>query len=363
MKGYLETATDARAAYSTVITGTVLVQPSRQFQWISATTDTELKDGDRLRTDGGSQAFLRLFDYSTLVVYPNTEVQMVRLASSRFTPRREEVELAVAQGTVHLGVAPPFATEKSVQVTTPDGTLFLQEGSYTISVADGRTQVRVAERGQAEVHVEGDSFGLLSGQRIELGPEGTLGPIEAQKEFVNNGDFGRGLDGWQSGNSPGFKEGADVMGVHAVTVDEGRLAVRFRRVGSKGTHDETYLYQEIGTDITDYTELLLSLEMRLAYQSLSGGGYVGSEYPLLVQVKYRTAKSEDAVVYGFYYQNEANNRTDYGIQMPKNVWVKYTVPVNLLTLNPRPQRISSIQVSASGWDYESLVTNISLAGH
>src|SRR3989304_3033538 len=101
-KGYWETAMDGREAQVTVLKGTVLVRSPWQQQWVSASSETRLKDGDYLRTDGASQAFVTLFDYSTLVVFPGTEVQAVRLASTRFTPPREFMELVVTQGKVHL---------------------------------------------------------------------------------------------------------------------------------------------------------------------------------------------------------------------------------------------------------------------
>ena len=43
-------------------------------------------------------------------------------------------------------------------------------------------------------------------------------------------------------------------------------------------------------------------------------------------------------------------------------WVKFLAPDNFMTLSPPPRRILSVQIGASGWDYESLVTNVSLVG-
>lgn len=362
LKHYWESASDLRGASVSVISGTVLVKSPRQPQWVSATSATLLREGDRLRTDEVSQAFVTFFDYSTLVVYSNTEVKVERLASSRFMPRREQLELAVVRGKGHLGVAPTYAGEKSVSVATPNGRMSLEEGSYTVSVVAGRTQLRVAERGRAHVSA-GDTLALVeTGQRLELGPEGTVGPIVGQEELVYNGDFSQGLRGWQVGNSAGFPEGADVVGEVSLIVHEGRPAVRFNRHGSRNTHNETYLFQEIHRDVSDFTDLRPILELRLEHQSLSGGGYLGSEYPIIIRVNYRTATTDYTAGYGFYYQNLANNRTDDGLPVPASVWVKFTAPTNLMTLSPPPKQVLSIQVSASGWDYESLVANISLAG-
>ena len=361
-KGYWETAMDGREAQVTVLKGTVLVRSPWQQQWVSASSETRLKDGDYLRTDGASQAFVTLFDYSTLVVFPGTEVQAVRLASTRFTPPREFMELVVTQGKVHVGVAPVLKGTKSVQITTDDGTFRLEEGSYTISVLSGRSQLRVAERGRAQVLASGESLVLYPGQRVSVGPGGVRGPLEGPEELVNNGDFARSLDGWQTGSRPGFKEGTDVLGRVSAPVSDGRTAAHFVRKDSKNTYFESSLIQEINRDVEDFVELRLSLDILLSHQSLSGGGYLGIEYPLWVRVNYLTVDSERTAGYGFYYQNIMNNRTDDGTPVAPGQWVKFLTPDNFMTLSPPPRRILSVQIGASGWDYESLVTNVSLVG-
>lgn len=154
----------------------------------------------------------------------------------------------------------------------------------------------------------------------------------------------------------------DVIGETTTALDEGRPVVHFSRRGSKGTHCESYIYQEINKDVSDLSTLKLSVRLKLLHQSLSGGGYMGSEYPVLIYIRYRAQEGEAAKVYGFYYQNESNNRTDNGIVVPPNQWQEWIAPDNLMALTPRPLQILSLQVSASGWDYESLVSQVSLLG-
>ena len=43
-------------------------------------------------------------------------------------------------------------------------------------------------------------------------------------------------------------------------------------------------------------------------------------------------------------------------------WVSYVVPQNLMAVDPPPVRILSLEITASGHDYESLVKEISLEG-
>lgn len=361
-KSYLETASDTQTAKVAVISGTLLVQPPKQREWVGTGADTPLKPAARLRTDRGSEAFLTFFEYSTLRVHADTELEVIQLATSRFGPRRDVVELAVHGGKVHMGVAPALDGEKEIGFVTPHGSFRLEEGSYTLDVSNDRTQLRVAERGRAEARSKDAVFVLEPGQRIELGPRATGAPMQSWEDLVRNGNFSEGFTGWRPGNALGFPEGQDVVAQQSLTIDEGRVAVRFARGGSKGTHNESYLYQEINRDVSDFSELYLSLDVKLLQQSLSGGGYVGTEYPVLMRVNYRSAAGDGLAVYGFYYQNSANNRTDFGVTLPRGVWASYTTPVNLMALSPRPQRIVSVQVGASGWDYESLVANVRLAG-
>ena len=118
--------------------------------------------------------------------------------------------------------------------------------------------------------------------------------------------------------------------------------------------------QDLDKDVTEYSDLRLALDVKLRQQSLSGGGYVGTEYPVQVRLTYRSANTETPVVWGFYYQNLDNNRVDSGTLVPQDTWLHHAVPVNLMTLFPPPQRLLSLQVSASGHDYDSFVTNVSL---
>lgn len=360
VRGFLASATDSRPGTLTTIGGTVLVRHPRQAQWVSAGPETVLEEGHRVRTDGVSQAFITLFDRSTVQVFTGTELEVTRSAVAPFGGGRQVLELTLREGKVHLGVAPQQQAPREVRLTTRHGYLTFSEGSYTVSVDGTATRVRVAERGAAVAAAGGATVALSPGARADLHPDGPRLLGVGQEELVYNGDFAQGLEGWRAGHVAGYLEGMDLPGSYELVVDEGRVAARFLRRGSRGTHSETLLAQDLDKDVSDYTDLRLSLDIKLKHQSLSGGGYQGSEYPVLVRLTYRSATSEPTAAWGFYYQNVDNNRTDLGTQVPRDAWVRYTVPVNLMTLNPPPQRLLSLQVSASGHDYESLVANVSL---
>ncbi|MSQ27645.1 MAG: hypothetical protein EXR51_05860 [Dehalococcoidia bacterium] len=358
---WVTTSMEGRPVDLMVINGTVSLYSARLQQWVSVVADARLREGDRIRTDPNSQAFVTLFDHSTVRVFPGSELEVVTSASGRFSPAQWRIDLQLNQGTAHLGVAPAFEWERAFTIRLGQARALLEEGGYTLTAEGGKSGLRVGDVGGASVIASGAEFHVRSGQRMDFDKRGATGPIAEREELIRNGDFGHGIEGWQPGSTAGFREGQDLPGSLSLSVEDGRVQARFHRAGSRGTFYETYLFQEVGRDVGHYAELVLSLDFRLVNQSLSGGGYLGTEYPLLVRVNYRTALGDGTALYGFYYQNDANNWTDQAIGVEQNAWIHYSAPVNLMALNPRPQRILSIQAGASGWDYESVVTNISLA--
>jgi len=49
-----------------------------------------------------------------------------------------------------------------------------------------------------------------------------------------------------------------------------------------------------------------------------------------------------------------------GEQIPRNIWFPYDSGNLLQLLDPKPVRITSIQIYASGWNYESLASEVRL---
>ena len=131
-------------------------------------------------------------------------------------------------------------------------------------------------------------------------------------------------------------------------------------MGEGGNHCETGIRQKIDKDISDSASLKLQLDVRLIYQSLSGGGFQGSEYPIMVRLDYKDPWGNDQFwVHGFYYQNEDNNPTQYGEQIPRYVWYPYETG-NLLEIlaDTRPTRIKQIHIYASGHEYQSMISEV-----
>jgi hypothetical protein len=179
-----------------------------------------------------------------------------------------------------------------------------------------------------------------------------------------NGGFEEELAvGWQAYNEQGG-DGGNIDGEVSVVelADTTSRAVRFFRIGSGGNHCETVIRQELNEEISDLaTSISLYLRVELLNQSLSGGGYLSSEYPLMIRLEYEDIYgSESHWTHGFYYQNQDNNPTMYGQRIAYGTWFDYASGNILEGIYPRPARLKSLLIYASGWDYESMVTDISL---
>ena len=107
---------------------------------------------------------------------------------------------------------------------------------------------------------------------------------------------------------------------------------------------------------------ILMIGGKLVSQSLSGGGWVGTEYPLMAKVRYRDAAgSELTWARGFYVTNDEKRPVSSGVLVPPAIWLPVAVDLfDPAKVAPRPAQILWVEVEASGWEYESLVTNVRL---
>ncbi|HLB12890.1 MAG TPA: hypothetical protein VJO15_08035 [Dehalococcoidia bacterium] len=363
IRWYMATATDAQVAGLKVVRGTVLVQESRRLDWVAAANNMDLVEGYRVRTDDASQALMTLFEGTRVHLFPGAEVAISSLRRARFEPNSVELAVAYRKGKVRLEIGDGVGYKRDFQVLFPDAraAASLLEGSYSLDSDGATTEIKVRDGGKALVSAQAQDVEVRSGQKTGLAAgQPPTAPVAAAKELALNGRFQDGLARWMWGNRDNTP--SRPAGTVALTATELGNALRFSRAESSATHAETYIRQEINQDVADFRSLRLSMQLKLVHQSLSGGGYVGSEYPMMVKVFYRSERGDNTMVYGFYYQNEADNLTYNGSILPQGEWVSYTVPQNLMTVEPAPVRILAVEVTASGHDYESLLKEISLEG-
>ena len=374
VRWYLTNATRAYEAKVTCLEGTAVVEDPQYAEAIPVLKDETISvpEGTVVSVDETAQAVIIFFDQSLARLFPRTSVALERMRAPRFSvsPRAAEITVQVKGGrlwadTVLRGSSPVEFRVKSLQADT----LLSEDGGYALEVSNERTEV-IVQGGAAEVTAtsavtptEAGTVTLSSRQRtiVEIGKP-PLAPLKAERDLIVNGDFKAPLTtGWESFNEQGG-DGGEVDGTVSLVVDEVRRAVRFQRTGGEFNHCETGIVQQLNRDLPDpLTTLKVRATIKLVNQSLSGGGYLSSEYPLMVRIRYRDVYlSEDEWVHGFYYQNVDENPTMHGQEIPQDKWYFYESE-NLVDVLPiTPRRILWLRVYASGWSYETLVSEISL---
>ncbi|MCL4459086.1 MAG: FecR family protein [Chloroflexi bacterium] len=359
---YLSNAMDPRQAKVEILSGTVLRQAPGAKVETNATSGLEIGENDTIRTATNSQAIIWLFDGSNVRLWPETSVTIVQLRSTRYNLNSMAIALRQQGGHTRFEIAPPSTRARSFEVETPQASMLLREGSYSIEII-GETTYIVTHYGSASVTSAGKTVELLQRERTEIGSKHPpRDPQPAARDLLINSNFTQGNDGltgWLKGNR---EQQGDVPGDATVRTEEGRNVLRFTRLGSEGKHVETFIRQDINKDVTDFQSLKLTLDLKLLKQSLSGGGILGSEYPLLVRIRYRDMyQSEASWIRGFYFQNKDNYPTWNGKRVPEGRWDTFEADLfDPDTISPRPAYILWIEIAASGHDFVSETTNVRL---
>lgn len=354
---YVGWAIEARPASVRAIESVVFLQRQGVGDWVAAEARDALEEGDVVRTAINARAFIQFFDGSTALVYPNTTVTVLRSQQARFRPDRYTLVLVVQEGRVRFGVAPPPDEEANafIQARVPGAEVHLTEGSYSVDVSRAVAQV-TTRRGLATAHGLGQTAAAATGQRVRVEP-GTapIGALPARRDLMQNPVFGSPDDtgvpvDWE------FRDISerDPAGTFRV---EGDGAIAFSRAGSG--HGETILSQNVDVDLWDFERVEVEAGVRVRSHSLSGGGWQGSEYPMMLRITFRDITGTvHSWTHGFYLQNDDGLPVKDATRVGSQEWQRYEA--SLLSLVPRPWRIIRVEVVASGWDYASAVNSIHL---
>jgi len=363
IRWYLSTATRAEATQLEVIAGTILVNTPGQPSPSGITDVTQVVEQGEARTDETSWGTLAFFDDSNAVMYSETELKILDTRTPQFevSNQPDVITLWVNGGRVRLAVAPTNGRDRVFEVQTPHSTVKLQKGSYSVEVSNEETEIAVRE-GKAIVSGSGGVREVSKGERtnVALG-QPPANPMPAERNLVVNGNLRDGLNHWTVYNEQGV-DGGVVNGQAEVVRSNDRYAVRLARMGEDGNHCETGIVQDMNKDVRDFNLLKLHADVQLLYQSLSGGGYLSSEFPIIVRIDYKDQYGIDRFwTHGFYYQNESNFAIQDGTKIPRYRWYPYETDNILEELgNLRPTWITSIRIYASGWNYQSMVSEVGL---
>jgi len=351
------------------IDGAVYVKDPRGTDFIAVTNrHEEIPEGATIATDEHQRAFIRLFDGSTLTLYNNTQIVLERARSIRYatSPRPNEIRVRIERGRVAIGVASPLERALQMDVRTPHSSISLQEGSFSVVVDDLQTQltIRPIRPGEATVVAGQETRRFTSGRcRITYGMP-IQGPLPPEQDLIVNGDFSSVLDrGWETPEQQ--RDQADPLGQIRIVPLGGKTVLAFERQGAN-THGETSITQRIDQDIRDFASLKLAFEVLVNHQSLPGGGYQSTEFPVMIELKYRDPMGNTRSLYWGYYYLDPGTGSEWwpmvnGLKVVQGEWYPFETDNLIQSMGDiRPVYIESIRVYASGWDWDSALTNVSL---
>ncbi|NLV74493.1 MAG: hypothetical protein GXY52_07405 [Chloroflexi bacterium] len=366
VRHYIINAQHEEMAVVESINGTIVVEPplGRGAVPVLKGQSIVVPIGTLVRADESSEAMVTFFDHSFMRVFSGSTVRLERMIAKRYKAGRVPniIDLRLIDGHLQIGTAFSDVPLEFTVVTFQSVTNLAPDGSYSIETDNAATEVGTF-KGVAQVTAQGRTIELKDRQRTTIAiNQSPQPPTSMARDLLVNGNLQQPLgDAWEIFNDQG-SDGGTVDGTVKPVVDEGRRALEILRANGHGDHCETGLEQVLNRPLSEpMTSLSVRATIKVRSQGLSGGGYLSSEYPLIIRLTYRDQYDNEAEwIQGFYVQNRDQNPTMYGLEVPAGSWYLYDSGNLLESLPVRPSKLIRIRVYASGWDYNSLISDIAL---
>ena len=347
LRSYLLHATRAAKMFVTTTVGTAQVwAPNAQDPTaVSGSKRRAVVQASRLVTDAVARAVLTIAtdeagvrSLATVQLDPDSGITIEAARIPRFTLSQDPSQVAVNFGRGRLFIDTQAADNRNVtlSLTTPQAAITLAVGTFDISIDGDETLLRVRS-GQALVMAEGQQVTVNGGERVTiLASNAPELPVPDTLNLVLNGRFeGRLRPVWQEHVSLGQSD----LVPGSITQEQSgqRQAIRFTRKTEDGAPNEIGLWQEVDRDVQGYDSLILRFDLQLLNQSVPGGGYLASEYPLMVRYRlHGHLRQRPSGYQGFYYLGSAVGRDLGGADTRAKrcrsaVWYTYESP-NLFEL-------------------------------
>ena len=258
-----------------------------------------------------------------------------------------------------------------LQIATPQGTVELEEGSYTLAVDAERTEL-IVSRGRAHVPdpLDDDTVVLTDAQFVEMTAEGRSEiQSSSSRDILRNGDFRRPLEPYWSSFTL-RKQFPNESDGQIRRVAENRDSVLLEREGVG--HIELGISQELNQDVRGIESLYVTALLRVEEQSIPLCGVAGTECPVMLRVTYLDKQEgRHEWLQGFYalvgsgYSDTCTlcEGSPQHIQVPAQSWYPYTSPDLLPLLRERgaePATIVSVDLYASGHAFRSAVDEVAI---
>lgn len=369
----IEVATVKQTAVLDPAQGTTLLYPPGSVEPIAI---TELRDDVTegsavVAGDSPTQATVRIINepegdqaLGSVQIFSGTRLRIDRMRSPMFdlSSSPYQAVLALDKGQARVFTNSGEQRPLAVRIVTPHGDIDLDAGSYQIAVTEEQTDITVSAGEATLTKADGAPLVVAVGRRAWLTADALAGEaLPAAQNLLRNGNFTESMkDTWDS-----YVVAENVTpGKVSIMERDGRRVAYFVRQGEDNVPTEVGIRQMIGKDVNVYDKLYLQLDVKLLFQSLSGAGYLSSEYPLRVELTYTDVYGKQLTWgHGFYYRDPENENWKIvnGEKIPPFNWYTYRSP-DLMELlkDTRPAHIDSIRIYSSGWNYQSMVSEVFL---
>ena len=311
-----------------------------------------------------ASAELQLFDDTRVQLRGGSSVELTRMEVGRFI-NQHSLALTQSSGPIR------YATGGAIDVAVPKGIVQLAgHGDYTVWIDDRDTTRVLVYGGEAHVLANGSAVTAPAGRTAFIDAAGQVTVRDRQESLLLNADFGLHDQNWEPLDVPNSR--LDVNGQRfwvpgpEITGNVGGTALRVVRESAKGEHGETGLIQKIDKDVSGFRHLYVRAMVRVDYADLSGGGTLGSEYPMMIRVKYEgpVENSRPDWTVGFYYSNQNNRPVPEGlaVQWPQGEWKSYDVDLMNTEDSRVPSRLIEFAVMGQGHSYDARIAGLSLVG-
>ena len=360
-----------------VIENTVLVQLEDDLAWQQLRETITLTAGSRIATGATSRAFIQLSDGSTLYLYNNTDLRVERSVRGWIDSERTELILRMYKGRILVGVASNIdESKRQFRLYANQGSIRFAAGSYHVELLSQEVTEVMVRSGEALLTNQGDLTNIgIGGRGVysgKLPPQGDVAPNTPLLKDTEMEEMSS-TSPWQpfvttetgvEGQTTKLWFDSNPTGPFAKTRDSGyRFHRRAIQNETVNRHGEAGIFQIVGRDIRDYSLLMIRARLRVRFQSLSGGGSAGTEYPIMLRLFYSDENGQDQIWYhGFYYQNDDGFSVAGASPVGRDAWVTYENPNLLHAIYPPPAFINRVEILGSGWEWDSETAELSLEG-
>ncbi len=238
--------------------------------------------------------------------------------------------------------------KKTISILTLIGTAFFLVGcGYTITTTTDKTS---SNQSLIPAISGNENINNVAGENVILATE----------------TFSSGLGSWYEETWYAKKD----SGGEVVTGDDG-LTLKGVQSNSRSG-----VMLDMNRDVSEFEKLKLELIVEADTQKLEGTGFQGREAPVAIAVSYqgvdgsehRTLSEDpnaDGQMFwrGFYYLDPTSKQSGIinGVKVQQGQ--PYTFKFDLMSLNPKPQKIYFVALEGAGWkDREGKVISISIIG-